>query len=297
MDPDRYCVDLAAPPGSSLHYATLWAGARERSAIIAVHALRHSLVAIIETIADSHVRAMKLNWWSSELLNARDGHPHHPVSVAMARHCTERIWHRAEVLAMFAAVAHASTEDGFASETARDEFCGHVGGGTARLCMAAAGNDAPGEVGEVGEVGEIDTLGAALERALLAGTPNARSGMQRIPTSTSESPLGLEHGDPGVGPDPIIEERTRAHRALAEAVRDMPRRTEPAVLVYRALARLRLAALAAALRKPAGGGASTASISPVRKLWIAWRASRETEHDEPVNPASRERRDGRIGPG
>jgi len=287
VDPDRYCVDLAAPPGSSLHYATLWAGTRERSAIIAIHALRHSLVAIFETIADSHVRAMKLNWWSGEILNARDGQPHHPVSVAIARHCTEGIWRRAEVLTMFAAVAHASTEDGFASETARDEFCRHVGGGTARLCMAATGNDAPREIG---------ALGAALERALLAGTPSARSGMQRIPTSTSESTLGLEHGDPGAGPDPMIEERARARRALTDAVRDTARRAEPAVLVYRTLARLRLAALAAALRKPAGRAPAAASISPLRKLWIAWRAAREAGCDESMNPARRERRDGRIGP-
>lgn len=277
MDPDRYCVDLVAPPGSSLHYATLWAAARERSAIIAIHALRHSLIAIIETIADSHVRAMKLNWWSGEILNARDGHPHHPVSVAMARHCTERIWHRAEVLAMFAAVARASTGDGFASGTARDEFCEQVGGGTARLCMAAAGNDAPREAGEAGEVG---ALGTALERALLAGTPSARSGIRRIPTSTSDPAGGVEPGGPAADPSPIGEERTHAHRALVDAIRSTPRRAEPAVLVYRTLARLQLAALTAALRKPAGKAPPSVSISPIRKLWIAWRTTRDTERDK-----------------
>ena len=271
MDPDRYCVDLAAPPGSSLHYATLYAGARERGAIVAIHALRHSLVAIIETIADSHVRAAKLNWWSGEILHARDGRPHHPVSAAIALHCGKRLWGRAEVLAMFSAVARVSAEDGFASEAARDEFCEHVGGGAARLCMAAtaAGNDAPRE---------FDALGAALERALLASTPSVRSGMRRIPTSTSEQAGGVGHG--GAGPGPIAEERARAHEALADAVRDTPLRAEPAVLVYRTLAHLQLAALAAALRKAAGRAPSAASISPIRKLWIAWRASRETERDE-----------------
>ena len=272
MDPDRYCADLAAPPGSSLHYATLWAGARERGAIIAIHALRHSLVAIIETIADSHVRATKLNWWSGEILHARDGRPHHPVSAAIALHCGKRLWGRAEVLAMFSAVARASAEDGFATEAARDEFCKHVGGGAARLCMAAAaGSDAPRE---------LDALGAALERALLAGTPSVRSGVRRIPTSASEPAGGVGHGDSGAGPGPIAEERARAHEALADAVRMTPLRAGPAVLVYRTLAHLQLAALAAALRKPAGRAPSAASISPIRKLWIAWRASRATERDE-----------------
>ena len=274
MDPDRYCADLAAPPGSSLHYATLWAGARERGAIVAIHALRHSLVAIIETIADSHVRATKLNWWSGEILHARDGRPHHPVSVAIALHCGKRLWRRAEILAMFSAVARASAEGGFASEAARDEFCEHVGGGAARLCAAAtaaADNDAPQE---------FDALGAALERALLAGAPSARSGMRRIPASTSEPAGGVGHGGSGTGPGPIAEERARAHEALTDAVRDTPLRAEPAALVYRTLADLQLAALAAALRKPDGRAPSAASISPIRKLWIAWRASRRAERDD-----------------
>lgn len=271
MDPDRYCTDLAAPPGSSLHYATLRAGARERGAIVAVHALRHSLVAIIETIADSHVRATKLNWWSGEILHARDGSPRHPVSVAIARNCGKRLWRRPEVLAVFSAVARVSAEGGFASEAARDDFCEHVGGGTARLCMAAtaAGNDAPREFG---------ALGAALERALLAGAPSVLSRMPRIPASTSEPARGVGHGGPGAGPGPIAEERARAHQALADAVRGTPLRAEPAALVYRTLAHLQLAALAAALRRPAAKAPSTASISPIRKLWIAWRISRDDRH-------------------
>ena len=264
MDPDRYCADLAAPPGSSLHYATLYAGAREQGAIVAVHALRHSLVAIIETIADSHVRATKLNWWSGEILHARDGRPHHPVSVAIARHCGKGLWRRAEVLAMFSAVARASAEDGFASEAARDEFCEHVGGGAARLCMAAtaAGNDAPRE---------FDALGAALERALLAGTPSVPSGMRRIPASPAG---GAGHGDPVAGSDAIAEERARARDALVDAVRGSPLHAGPISLVYGTLARIQLAALTVALRKPAAKAPSTASVSPIRKLWIAWRASR-----------------------
>lgn len=271
MDPDRYCADLAAPPGSSLHYATLRAGARERGAIVAVHALRHSLVAIIETIADPHVRATKLNWWSGEILHARDGRPHHPVSVAIALHCGKRLWRRAEVLAMFSAVARASAEDGFASEAARDEFCEHVGGGAARLCVAAttASDDAPQG---------IDAIGVALERALLAGTPSVRSGIRRIPTSTRK-PAGVGGlGGPGAGQGPIAGERARAHQTLADAVRSAPLRAEPVALVYRTLAHIQLAALAATLRKPAGKAPSTALVSPIRKLWIAWRVSRDDRH-------------------
>ncbi len=276
MDPDRYCVDQAAPPGSALHYATLYAGARERGAIVAIQALRHSLVAIVETIADPHVRAAKLSWWSGEILRARDGRPRHPVPVAIVRHCGEGLWRRAEVLAMFSAVARASAEGGFPCGAARDEFCERVGGGAARLCAAAtaataataAGGDAPQGVG---------AIGAALERALLAGAPSVRSGMRRIPAPARKPAGGGGPGGPGTGPGAIAEERARAHQALADAVRGAARRAGPASLVYRTLAYIQLAALAAALRRRAARAPSSVSISPIRKLWIAWRASRGAE--------------------
>ena len=273
MDADRYCLDSAAPPGSSLYYATLFAGTRERAALVAVHALRHTLLDVVDTIADVNVRARKLNWWSSEIMEACDGRPHHPVSVAITRHCGKLLWCRPEVLDMLASVARVSSHGGFASEAARDEFCERVGGGTARLSMAAmvfaVGDDRPDH---------IRTLGAALEGAILAGAPRTRSGLGRIPMSAPRSAGRLDDDDSGPGPRQIAAERARAHRALAGAVGAMPRHPGPAALVYRTLAHIHLAALARALRKPTGKAPCIASISPIRKLWIAWRASRGAGH-------------------
>ena len=114
MDPDRYCLDAAAPPGSALYYATLFAGARERAALVSVHALRHVLLDIVETVADANVRASKLNWWSGEIVDARDGSPHHPVALAITRNCGRRLWRHPEVFAMLAAVARVSAGGGIA---------------------------------------------------------------------------------------------------------------------------------------------------------------------------------------
>ena len=269
MDPDRYCLDEAAPPGSSLYYATLFVGARERAALVAVHALRRTLLGIVDAIADPNVRAHKLNWWSDEIMEARDGHPRHPIAISLTRHCGKRLWRRPEVLAMLSAVARASADGGFASRAARDAFCEHVGGGTALLCTAAvgvtAGDDAPDDV---------RALGAALEGAILAGIPSVRSGLRRIPYSVPDAAERIAHHGPGAGTGRIAEERARAHQALAGALGNVPRRREPVTLVYRTLAHIQLAALAAALRKPAGEAPLAASISPIRKLWIAWRSSR-----------------------
>ena len=263
MDPDRYCLDEAAPPGSSLHYATLFFDARERAACVAVHALRHTLIGILDTIADPNVRAHKLNWWSSEIMEARDGRARHPVAVAITRHGTARIWRRPEVLAMLTAVGRVSAASGFESEAARNRLCEDVGGGTARLCAAAvAAAVTAGASDETGARDGIGALGSALEYAMLASVPTVRS--------------GLRHADGGSSATSqrIAEERARAHRALADAARDAPLRAGPVGLVYRTLAHIQLAALAGALRKPAPAAPLSASITPIRKLWIAWRIAR-----------------------
>ena len=304
MDPDRHCLDEAAPPGSSLHYATLFLGPRERAAFVAVHALRHTLLGVLDTVADPGVRARKLNWWSNEIMEARDGRPRHPVAVAITRHGTARLWRRPEVLAMLTAIGRVSAAGGFESEEARDRFCEDVGGGTARLCAAAVAAGASDTSGARDDVG---ALGSSLERAMLAGVPTARSGLVRIPNTTPEAPQRMEYAGPNTGPGGcpaaghsperggggpgaaarrttggragdtprrIAEERDRAHRALAGALRDVPLRAGPVALVYRTLAHIQLAALARALRKPPPEAPLQASVTPIRKLWIAWRSAR-----------------------
>ena len=271
MDPDRYCLDAAAPPGSSLHYATLFANPRERAALIAVHALRHTLLEIVEGIADSNVRAHKLNWWSDEIMEAREGRARHPVAVAITRHGGKLLWRRPEVLAVLSAVAGVSAAGGLASMAERDRFCEDVGGGTAQLCAAVAAFE-PDEVA----LNEFRTLGAVLEAAMLAGIPSVRSGLERIPARAPDTRYGgATRVDPGNGAQRIVEERVRAREALADTAGNLPRRRCPAMLAYRTLARIQLAGLANALRKPPTTLPPAASITPIRKLWIAWRTARQ----------------------
>ena len=268
MDPDRYCLDEAAPPGSSLYYATLFVGARARAALVAIHAFRHVLLDVVETIADANVRGSKLGWWSGEIMEARDGRARHPVSVAITRHCGAGLWFRSEVLTMLSAVARVSADDGFTSAAARDDFCNDVGAGTAKLCLAAVPSADDGKPPDA-----MWRLGAALEDAALAIAPSMRSGLARIPGGVSDSGDWPDRNRPGAGPDRIAEERARAHRALADAVRGIPRRGGATTLLYRGLSCIQLAALAGALRKPSRKAPLAASISPLRKLWIAWRVS------------------------
>lgn len=269
MDPDRHCLDEAAPPGSSLYYATLFAGTRERRATVSIHALRCTLLGIVESIADPSVRARKLNWWSGEILEARDGRARHPVTVAVTRHCGAPVWRRPDVLSMLCAIGRLSSACGFESVAARDEFCSDVGGGTARLCATALAFDCSEAASN-----RIGALGTALERAAMAAFPVVRSGLARIPDSTSGAPPRPGGVDPDDFARRVAEERSRARRVLADAFDEALPRAGPTMLVYRTLARIQLAAMASALREPLRSPPSPVSIMPIRKLWIAWRTAR-----------------------
>ena len=269
MDPDRYCLDEAAPSGSSLYYATLFAGPRERAALVAIHALRQTLVGIVESIADSNVRAHKLNWWSNEIMEARDGRARHPVTVSATRHCGTPLWSRPEVLAMLSAVGAVSAASGVVSAAARDCFCEDVGGGTAQLCTTVTRFESGGAA-----LNGIRVLGARLESAVLAGVPIVQSGLQRIPEPTTDTLLQAALDDTGGSMRRLEEERIRARESLADAVRDAPQDAGPAMLVYRTLALIQIAALENAIRKRQRTAPRMASIAPIRKLWIAWRTAR-----------------------
>ncbi len=269
MDPDRYCLDVAAPAGSSLHYATLFVGPRERAALVAIHALRQTLVAIVDSIADSNVRAHKLNWWSNEIMEARDGRARHPVALSISRHCGTPFWSRPEVLAMLCAVGAVSAANGIRSMAARDRFCEDVGGGTARLCATFT----PLESGHPALI-DIHALGACLEAAALAGVPIVQSGLPRIPESASGTARQADHGDTDSTVPQVATERARARKSLEDAVRNSQPETTTAMLVYRTLAHIQIAALANALRTRDRAPRRAASIAPIRKLWIAWRTAR-----------------------
>ena len=172
---------------------------------------------------------------------------------------------------MLSAVAGVSAAGGFASVAARDRFCEDVGGGTARLCATVAAFESDEAV-----LDQFRTLGGVLEAARLAGVPNVRSGIERIPAPVPDTRSGEAAGvDPGDGARRIVMERVRARGALADTAGNLPRRACPAMLVYRTLARIQLAALANAIRKPAVTVPAAASITPIRKLWIAWRTARQ----------------------
>jgi phytoene synthase len=84
MTPDQYCQDKAAASGSSFYYSFLFLPAERRRAITALYAFCREVDDIADEVSDTGVARTKLAWWRTEIANLFAGHPQHPVTRALA---------------------------------------------------------------------------------------------------------------------------------------------------------------------------------------------------------------------
>ena len=84
MTPDEYCQEKAAASGSSFYYSFLFLPAERRRAITALYAFCREVDDIADEVKDIGVARTKLAWWRTEVANLFAGYPQHPVTQALA---------------------------------------------------------------------------------------------------------------------------------------------------------------------------------------------------------------------
>jgi phytoene synthase len=83
MTPDEYCQQKAAQSGSSFYYSFRFLPPERRRAITALYAFCREVDDIADEVQDVNVARAKLGWWRAEVANLFAGHPTHPVSKAL----------------------------------------------------------------------------------------------------------------------------------------------------------------------------------------------------------------------
>jgi phytoene synthase len=83
MSPDQYCQQKAVASGSSFYYAFLFLPPERRRAITALYAFCREVDDIVDDCADPQLAATKLGWWRAEIGNLFAGRPQHPVTQAL----------------------------------------------------------------------------------------------------------------------------------------------------------------------------------------------------------------------
>jgi len=83
VTPDQYCQQKAAASGSSFYYAFLFLPPARRRAITALYAFCREVDDVVDETQDAQLAATKLAWWRQEIGLLFDGKPQHPVSRAL----------------------------------------------------------------------------------------------------------------------------------------------------------------------------------------------------------------------
>lgn len=84
MTPDEYCQQKAAASGSSFYYAFLFLPPERRRAITALYAFCREVDDVVDEASDPHVAAAKLAWWRTEVAAMYDGKAQHPVTRSLS---------------------------------------------------------------------------------------------------------------------------------------------------------------------------------------------------------------------
>ena len=83
MTPDEYCQQKAASSGSSFYYSFLFLPPARRRAITAVYAYCREVDDVVDEVSDATAAEATLAWWRTEIAQLFDGHPTHPVTRAL----------------------------------------------------------------------------------------------------------------------------------------------------------------------------------------------------------------------
>ena len=84
MTPDEYCQDKAARSGSSFYYSFLFLPPPRRRAITALYAFCREVDDVVDESSDPTVAQTRLIWWRTEIARLFAGDPQHPVTRALA---------------------------------------------------------------------------------------------------------------------------------------------------------------------------------------------------------------------
>lgn len=272
MNPHEYCQQKAAASGSSFYYSFLFLPHERRRAITALYAFCREVDDVVDECTDEGVARMKLAWWREELKAAFHGTPQHPVARALAE-VAPAFGLSEELLGNVIDGMQMDLEhDRYADFESLRQYCHRVAGVVGLLSAEIFGYRDPRTLAYAADLG----LAFQLTNIVRDVGEDARRGRIYLPLDELAR-YGVTEADILTGRESEAFRRLmefqieRALHYYEQALSELPaadRRDQRAGLVMAAIYR----ALLDEIRRD-GSRVLTrrTSLTPIRKLWIAWR--------------------------
>ena len=277
MTPDEYCQQKAAQSGSSFYYSFLFLPPPRRRAITALYAFCREVDDVVDELHDEGVAQTKLAWWRQEIDRTFTGSPQHPVAQALVPVVREFALPEEHFQTVIDGMAMDLARTRYLDFAALELYCHRVAGVVGLMSAEIFGYTDPGTAGYARDLG----IAFQLTNICRDVGEDARRGRIYLPqedlTRFGVAPSALlraEYSDAFRSLMAFEVERTqswydKAMAQLAPADRAAQRTGLIMAAIYRTL-----------LSEIARDGYLVldrrTSLTPLRKLWIAWTTSRRS---------------------
>jgi 15-cis-phytoene synthase len=272
MSPDEYCQQKAVQSGSSFYYSFLFLPTERRRAITALYAFCREVDDTVDDCTDISIARNKLMWWRKEINSMLDGAPTHPVTQALQPHVATYSLQGKHLQAIIDGMEMDLDQTRYLDFPGLKRYCWHVASVVGILSASIFGVRRP----ETLEYAEKLGLAFQLTNIIRDVGEDARKGRIYLPVNelqqfnvTAADILNARHSE---NFEKLM--RFQAERAQAlyeEAFALLPaedRRSQRPGLIMAAIYR-------ALLNEIQHDGFHVLnekiSLTPIRKLWLAWK--------------------------
>jgi phytoene synthase len=272
MSPDEYCQEKAAQSGSSFYYAFLFLPPQRRKAITALYALCREVDDVVDECSDPSVARIKLAWWRTQIEQMFVGKTDHPVTQALAPHIESCHLDATRLLAIIDGMEMDLDLTRYVDWAGLSKYCWHAAGVVGELSAGIFGYTQDVTLEYAQKLG----LAFQLTNIIRDVGDDARRGriylpvddMQKYNVQASEI-LNSQHSERFV--ELMRFETQRARQCYREAMRALPEADRRAQRPGLMMAAIYYALLEEIERDNWHVLDQRISLTPIRKLWLAWK--------------------------
>ncbi len=272
MSPDEYCQQKAAQSGSSFYYSFMFLPPERRRAITALYAFCREVDDAVDEPGDPQVARAKLEWWRHEVAQLYAGQAQHPVTRALVPAIGPFNIQQRQLGEIMDGMGMDLTQNRYPDFESLRLYCHRVAGVVGQLAASIFGYRNPKTL----EYAENLGLAFQLTNIIRDVGEDARKNriyvpsdeMQRFGVSAAEI-LNARHTE---NFSRLIEfQAQRVENCYTEALAALPaedRRAQRPGLVMAAIYRTVLEEIG---RDGYRVLTRRTTLTPIRKLWIAWK--------------------------
>lgn len=272
MTPDDYCQDKAAQSGSSFYYSFLFLPPAQRRAITALYAYCREIDDAVDEPSDPSVAQAKLGWWAEEIDRLYAGQSQHPVTRALAPHVETFGITRERLLEVLEGMRMDLTQTRYLDFAALARYCHLVAGVVGELAAGIFGTADPRTLDYARKLG----LALQLINIVRDVGEDARRGRIYLPIDELQrfdvKAADLLNAKYVAGYPALMKFQAQRARAIhADALQTLPAAERRAQRPGLIMGSIYLALLDELERDGFPVLHQRVSLTPLRKLWIAWR--------------------------